>query len=103
MKETAIGGFVMAKGYRHMQEYEKEMIERIEKGDTLREIGEKFGFTYAQMRNFKTRCAKKQKKIEAGIAIKRKGRPPKDYQVSEEDFIKSLFISNLKHLLCISI
>ena len=35
----------MAREYRHMQGYEKEIIERIEKGDTLREIGEKFGFT----------------------------------------------------------
>ena len=25
----------MARGYRHLQEYEKEIIERVEKGDTL--------------------------------------------------------------------
>ena len=90
MKETTIGGFVMAREYRHMQEHEKEIIERIEKGDTLREIGEKYGFTYAQMRNFKTRYNKKQKKIAAGIAIKKKGRPTKDYQVSEEDKVARL-------------
>lgn len=32
----------------------------------------------------------KQRKIAAGIAIKRKGRPPKDYQVSEEDKVAQL-------------
>ena len=80
----------MAREYRHMQEYEKEIIERIEEGETLREIGEELGFTHKQMRNFKTRYNKKQKKIINGIAIKRKGRPPKDYQVSEEDKIAQL-------------
>ena len=38
MKETTIGGFVMARSYSHIQKYEKEIIERIEKGETLREI-----------------------------------------------------------------
>ena len=48
----------MAREYRHIQEYEKEIIEMIEKGDTLREIGKKLGFTYEQMSNFKTRYIK---------------------------------------------
>ena len=90
MEETTIGGFVMARGYRHMQEYEKEIIERVEKGDTLREIGDMLGFTYQQMRGFKARYNKKQKKIAAGIAIQRKGRPPKDYQASEENKVAQL-------------
>ena len=90
MKETTIGGFVMARGYSHIQKYEKEIIERIEKGETLREIGEAYGFTYQQMRNFKTRYNEKKRKIAAGIAIRKKGRPPKDYQVSEEDNVAQL-------------
>ena len=36
------------------------------------------------MHNFITRYNAKQRKIAAGIAIKRKGRPPKDYVVSEQ-------------------
>lgn len=68
----------MPRSYRHMQQCEKEIIVLLEKGKTLREIGEQFGFTYKQMRDFKTRYNKKQKKIEAGIALKRKGRPRKD-------------------------
>jgi len=84
-KETTIGGFVMAREYQHIQEYEKEIEEMLKQGKTLREIGSSFGFTYQQMRSFKTRYNEKQRKIAAGIAIKKKGRPPKDYQVSEED------------------
>ena len=64
--------------YRHIQQYEKEIIELFEKGKTLREIGEQFGFTHKQMRDFKTRYNKKQKKIETGIMIKSKGRSRKD-------------------------
>ena len=80
----------MPREYRHMQEYEREIIELYEKGLTLREIGGKFGFTYKQMREFKTRYNRKQKKLAAGIALKRKGRPPKDYVVSEQDKVSEL-------------
>ncbi|MBQ8790644.1 MAG: hypothetical protein IJZ51_04990 [Ruminiclostridium sp.] len=37
-----------------------------------------------------TRYNKKQKKLEAGIVIKKKGRPPKDYVVSEQDKVAEL-------------
>jgi len=60
------------------------------KGITLREIGEKFGFTYEQMHNFISRHNANQKKLEAGIAMKKKGRPPKDYVVTEQDKVNEL-------------
>ncbi len=44
----------------------------------MRETGEKYGFEYQEMRDFKTRYNKNQKKLAAGIAIKPKGRPRKD-------------------------
>ena len=75
----------MPREYRHIQEYEKEIIEKIKQGETLREIAKIYGFTHKQVKEFKTRYNRKQRKIEAGIAIKKKGRPPKDYQISEED------------------
>ena len=68
----------MPREYRHIHQYEKEIIEMYNKGKTLREIGEQFGFTYKQMRDFKTRYNKKQRKLEAGKVIKPKGRPRKD-------------------------
>ena len=80
----------MPREYRHMEEYEEEIILLYEEGRTLREIGEKFGFSYKQMRNFKTRYNEKQRKIAAGIAIRKKGRPSKDTIVTEEDKLADL-------------
>ena len=67
----------MPRNYRHVQDYEKEILELIKQGKTLREIGNKLGFTYKQMRDFKTRYNKKQRMIEAGKVIRKKGRPCK--------------------------
>ena len=39
---------------------------------------------------FFTRYNKKQEKIKAGIALKHKGRPPKNYVVREEDKFSEL-------------
>jgi len=43
----------MARRYRHIKEYEKEILKLKSEGQTLKEIGEKYGFTYEQMHNFK--------------------------------------------------
>ena len=72
----------MARSYKNISKYEKEIIELKSQGYTLREIGEKYGFTYDQVHNFITRHNKKQRKIEAGIAIRKKGRPAKDSVVT---------------------
>ncbi len=42
----------MSREYRHIQQYEKEILELKSKGYTNREIGEKFGFTKRQLENF---------------------------------------------------
>ena len=80
----------MPREYRHIEEYEKEILQLWEEGKTLREIGEQLGFSYKQVRNFKTRYNEKQRKIAAGIAIKKKGRPAKDSVVTEEDKLADL-------------
>lgn len=90
MKETIIGDFVMPREYRHIKEYETEILRLREQGLTLKEIGEKLGFTYKQVHNFVTRYNTNQRKIAAGIAIHKKGRPPKDCTVSETDKIAEL-------------
>ena len=77
-KEVAIGGFVMQRKYTYIKDFEKELLEYLNQGHTLRETGEKYGFTYKEMRDFKTRYNKNQRKIAAGIEIKPKGRPRKD-------------------------
>ena len=80
----------MPREYRHIEMYEKEIIQLWEQGKTLREIGEQLGFTHKQVQEFKTRYNRKQKKIAAGIAIKKKGRPAKDSVVTEEDKLADL-------------
>lgn len=75
----------MARSYRHISEYEKEILRLKNEGKTLKEIGERLGFTREQIHNFITRYNEKQRKIAAGIVIKKKGRPSKDCQISEKD------------------
>ena len=84
----------MKRSYRHMQEYEKEIIELREKGFSRKEICEKFGFTIKQYENFITRYNAKQRKLAAGIIPKKKGRQPKDYVAGEQDTV-----AELKHIL----
>ena len=80
----------MPRGYRHIQNYEKELLELRAQGKTRREICEKFGFSIKQMENFITNYNRRQEKIAAGIAIKKKGRPAKDSIVTEEDKLADL-------------
>ena len=80
----------MPREYRHIEGYEKEIIRLWEEGKTLRQIGEMLGFSYKQMRDFKTRYNQKQRKLAAGIVIKKKGRPAKNSVVTEEDKLADL-------------
>lgn len=80
----------MSRSYRHIQEYEKEIMELRKQGKTKREICEKYGFSMKQLTNFITRYNIKQKKLEAGIALRAKGRPAKNYEVTEEMKINEL-------------
>ena len=80
----------MPREYRHIQEYEKEILKLREQGNSHREIGEKFGFSKKQISKFFERYHEKQRKIAAGIAIKKKGRPTKDSVVTEEDKLADL-------------
>ena len=80
----------MGRSYRHIKEYEEEILRLKAEGKTKREIGETLGFTKKQIHNFITRYNEEQRKISAGIALKKKGRPPKDYQVKEKDKVAQL-------------
>ena len=73
-----IGGFVMARSYRHIKQYEKEILKLKEQGLTHKEIGEQLGFTQKQVKKFIERYHRKERKLAAGIEIKPKGRPRKD-------------------------
>jgi RNA polymerase sigma factor rpoS len=80
----------MPKSYRHIKEYEKDIYELKEKGLTNREIAEKFGFELKQVKDLIRRHNANERKLAAGIVLKRKGRPPKDYVVSDQDKVSEL-------------
>ena len=80
----------MPREYRRILEHEEEILKMREEGKTKREICEVFGFTMKQMTNFVTRHNSRKRKLAASIAIKKKGRPPKDYIVSEQDKVAEL-------------
>ncbi len=80
----------MPGSYRHIKEYENEILELRKQGKTKREICEKYGVTMKQLTNFTTRYNTKQQKLVAGTAIRKKGRPPKNYVVSEKNKIAEL-------------
>ena len=85
-----IGGFVMARSYRHIQQYEKEINELKEKGLTQNDIAQRLGFTKEQVKEFIKRQHKKERKIAEGIALRKKGRPPKDSKYSKTDKVNEL-------------
>lgn len=80
----------MPRSYQHISNYENEILELKSQGMTRREIGSKLGFTRMQIKNFIRRYNEKQRKIKAGIAIRTKGRPPKDYEITEDMKINEL-------------
>jgi transposase len=80
----------MPRNYRNISMYEQEILEMKSQGKTLREIGKQLGFSYEQVHNFISRHNEKQRKIAAGIALKKKGRPAKDSVVSQEDKLADL-------------
>ena len=80
----------MPRSYQHISNYENEILELKSQGMTRREIGSKLGFTRMQIKNFIRRYNEKQRKIKAGIAIRTKGSPPKDYEITEDMKINEL-------------
>jgi hypothetical protein len=80
----------MPRRYQHIKEYEKEIESLRKEGYTSREIGNKLGFSYKQMRNYFYRSNVMQRKIQAGISLKRRGRPPKDCVVGQQDKVAEL-------------
>lgn len=75
----------MAREYRHIKEYEKEILELKSQGKTHSEIGEQLGFAKTQIKKFFERHHQNERKLSSGIAIRKKGRPPKDDKYTKTD------------------
>ena len=80
----------MPREYRHIKQYETEILRLREERLTYREIGERLGIEQEKVKRFFERYHKNQRKLQAGIALKRKGRPSKDCVVREEDKVSEL-------------
>ncbi len=85
----------MSRSYRHIKQYEKELLELKAQGITVREIGEKFGFSYEQTHEFFKRYNRNQRKIKEGKIIHKKGRPPK----TDKYDIETTKINELKYII----
>ena len=57
---------------------EKELYELKSQGLTLQQIGDKFGFSREQIKEYFKRERRKERKLVEGTSIKSKGRPRKD-------------------------
>lgn len=68
----------MPRSYKHIKNYEKEILELKDNGLTHQEIGKRLGFTKEQIKGLVKRNNKAQRKIAAGIKIMPKGRPRKN-------------------------
>ena len=80
----------MPREYRHIKEYEKEILELREQGLTKREIGEKFGLSKEQIKGFLKQERRRKEKLACEMLPKKKGRPAKDSVVTEEDKLADL-------------
>ncbi len=67
----------MPRSYRHISQYEKEVLDLKQKGYGRKAIAEKLGFTEIQVKNFLYRYNQNQRKINAGKSLHKKGRPCK--------------------------
>ena len=90
IKETTIGGIVMSREYRQISKYEKEILELKSQGLTHKEIGNRLGFSKESVKGFIKRYNAKQRKLAAGIIVRKKGRPSKNYDYQNLDSVTEL-------------
>lgn len=62
--------------------YKKEIFKLKEQGLNNREIERRFSFSLKQIEQFLKREIRTDKKTRTGIALEKKGRPPKEYDNS---------------------
>ena len=80
----------MPRSYRHIKEYETEILALKSQGLTSREIAMQLGFTLEQIKGFIHRHNATQRKIDEGIALRKKGRPAKNSPTTKTDKINEL-------------
>ena len=77
-------------GKHYGQVLTEKVLEMKKTGKTHGEIAEQLGFTHQQINGLVKRENIRKRKIAAGIALKRKGRPSKNCVVTEQDKVADL-------------
>ena len=81
----------MPRKYTKINQYEKEILQWKSEGITNREIARRLGMEYSQVHNWVSRYNERQRKLKAGIVLRKKGRPRKDSEprdiVAEQTYI----------------
>ena len=80
----------MKREYKKIQQHKEKLLEMKKQGLTHREMAEILGYSKNQIKEFFCLYNEKQRKLSMGVAIKKKGRPPKDYVVTEDMKIQEL-------------
>ncbi len=65
----------MSKKYQNIKQYENMILELKSQGSTHREIGEKLGLRYIQVKKCVERYNKRQRMIKAGKELHKRGHP----------------------------
>ena len=84
----------MQREYKRIQQHKEELLKMKEEGLTHREMAEKLGYKKSQIKEFFCSYNEKQRKIQSGLALKKKGRPPKD-----DKYEKTNKVSELKYII----
>lgn len=67
-----------------------EIIRKHKEGTTRKELAEFYEKPFDTIKSMIKRENEKQRKLDAGLMLKKKGRPPKGYVISEEDKVAEL-------------
>ena len=71
-----------------MKDKEQHIIQLREAGKSRQEIADTLGLTKVQIKNWINRYNRRQKKQAEGIPVLPKGRPRKDYALTEENKVE---------------
>lgn len=75
----------MPRSYTHVKELAEEIFKQKAEGRSNREIREQYGLSEKQLKNLITRHNKSKRLQEAGILPCRRGRPPKNHKLNEDE------------------
>lgn len=78
----------MTRKYTHIKMFENEIINMKKQGKTHREIAEHFNLEKEQIKEFYKRYKRSQRKAQLGILPLKKGRPRKDFELTEENKVE---------------